>query len=152
MAKVTNFTPDNLNLIRAAIDAQLAEVEKSFGIKIDIGKMTYVADSFKCQMSAVVGSKVDNPYLVDVPAELINNLTKYRDYKDALGKEITEGTKKWVVVGLRGKNYIVKKFGQPSGGMFKMPIQFGNEVDCQVRGIDYKVENDSTKRPQFSFK
>jgi hypothetical protein len=136
MANIVKFNKDNLKLLRDSLDKALANVEAEFGVKLDLGKITFLDDSFKTSISAVIASKVgDNPYLAGVPAEYINNLTKYRNYKDALGKEVTDRFQKFVIVGLRGQHFIAKKAGQPDGKMFKLPIVYGDALYNQVNNV-----------------
>jgi len=137
MANISKFDRNNLALLRSAIDHALSDVEKAFGVKIDLNKISFNDSSFKASLSAVVGSKVSDPYLQDVPAEYINNLTKYVAYKDALGRKVSSGGKQWVIVGLRGKNFIAKKEGMPSSGMFKLAFSYHDLLDSQVRGIPF---------------
>lgn len=134
MDKIANFDKLNLQLLRAEMNKALAEVEKSFGVKFDIGNIGFNEASFKAQLTAVLASKVDNPYLENVSATVINNLVKYAEYKNSLGRTVTFRGTKFVIIGLKGNNFLAKKEGQPSGPIYKLAHTLGDELDRQVKG------------------
>ena len=57
--KITKWDNDSLNEIRDVLEAKLAEVEKEYGISIDLGGMRYSADKFTTRMTVNVGSADD---------------------------------------------------------------------------------------------
>jgi hypothetical protein len=67
----------NLSEVRVAINVALAAVEAEYGIKIDIGNISFGADNFKCQLTAVSGEAVSDEYS-DVPAASSNGLKVLR--------------------------------------------------------------------------
>lgn len=121
MAKVTSFDKQNLQAIRFSLNNAIAKVEEEFGIKIDIGSISYGADSFKTQLSSIINAgEVADPFYADVPADGIREL-KRRIGTASFGKEIDINGAKAVLVGMKGSGTILFKWSQGSINAKKRP-------------------------------
>lgn len=97
MSKITSFSSANLDNVRAALNAAMANVEKEFGIKIQVGKMTYTAQS----VTMTVSSMIADDLLEGLDPKYVKELTKYFDSKDLFKKETTVGGVKCIIVGMK---------------------------------------------------
>ena len=50
--KVKEFNPENLKELRTELNAQMAKIEKKFGIKINIGNMSYGVNEVSIKVKA----------------------------------------------------------------------------------------------------
>jgi len=109
MTNITSFTPANLTNVRAAMDAALAAVEKEFGITIQVGKITYTADSIKTTLNAMIA----DPLLAGVDPKYVQELTKYRDTQNLFKEETTIGGVKCTIVGMKprttGRTVVIRR-------------------------------------------
>lgn len=97
MTKLTSFDKNNLANVRAAIDAALANVEKEFGITIQLGGIKYTAESIKATLEAVIA----DPLLEGLDPKYVQEILKYRDTKDLYKQETTIGGVKSIIVGMK---------------------------------------------------
>lgn len=152
MAKISQFTKQNLPAVRADIDAALAAVEKKYGIKLDIGRITFYGDTFKCQMTAAIvpdvpvakeGASADPManILHDVDAKYIHDLKRHKG-DAALLREVEILGKPAIIVGLKNMGVIFKwKPGTPDAklqpGLRRITYRHGDRLDCAMRGVEY---------------
>lgn len=106
MSKITAFDPSNLDQIRAEMKAALAEVEKKFGIKIGVGKITYSANEFSAKMTSVV--QTEDVVTSDVDPKWVSNFMRNCfslgfSHED-LGRKLNHAGKAYVIVGARSSN------------------------------------------------
>lgn len=106
---ITSFSPTNLDNVRAAMVAALANVEKEFGIKLQIGKMSYTNDSVSMPINAMIADTL----LDGLDPKYVKELTKYTNTKDLFKAETTlTGCGKATIVGMKtrtsGQQVIVR--------------------------------------------
>lgn len=106
MANIEKFSPTNLDEIRAEMKKAMAEVEKKFGIKVGLGKITFTENEFTAKMTAMVvnertqaasDSNVDPKWVSD----FMRNHIIFGLSKDDLGREVTYKGMKLKLVGSR---------------------------------------------------
>lgn len=149
--KITQFDKQNLQSLRAALAVAHAKIEQDFGVKVEVGSITFTATSFKCAVTAVLSESVSDPYLAGVPAAYVTNFNRYVFKNKLLSKvKTSETSPTYVIVGMRGKNLIGKIDGQPNGGMYKLEFRNGNYLYCQVTGQKYSKDFDQSFS-KFSF-
>ena len=108
MTKITTFNPSNLNQIRAEMTAALAEVEKKFGIKIGVGKITYSENEFSAKMTTMVLNEDTSAAGSDVDPKWVSNFM--RNYfslglsREDLGRKLTHQGRAYTIVGARSAN------------------------------------------------
>lgn len=97
MSKITSFDKSNLSNVRAAIDAAMANVEKEFGITIQLGSIGFTAESIKASLVAMIA----DPILEGVDPKYVQEILKYRDSKDLYKeKTIVDGVE-CIIVGIK---------------------------------------------------
>lgn len=145
--KIKQFDKQNLVELRAAMAVAFAKIEQDFGVKVEIGRITYGADNFKCGIQAILTQTVTDPYLTGVSAGLINDFTRYVFKNKLCTKVQTSPTSPtYVIVGKKGHNLITKLDGQPTGGMYRLEFRNGNYLYCQVLGQKYDPLFDGVHR------
>ena len=106
MSNIEKFSPTNLDEIRAEMKKAMAEVEKKFGIKVGLGKITFTENEFTTKMTAMVvnertqaatDSNVDPKWVSD----FMRNHIIFGLSKDDLGREVTYKGMKLKLVGSR---------------------------------------------------
>lgn len=143
---ITQFDKTNLDEIRAALNAALGQVEANYGVKFDVGNISYRADSFKCGIQAVIAQSVSDPYLAGVSATFISEIKRYSFGKKLLSKVKTSPTSPtYVIVGMKGKGHLIAKLdGQPTGQMYRLEFRNGNYLYCQVLDKPYNEDFDKS--------
>lgn len=112
MAKaIKEFTPENLRTIRADLDKALAAIDKKYGVKLSVGKISYQADNFRASLDAIIADPeiVANPTLQGVSAKYIKDLQKTYGLADLFLKKITLQGRKFTVVGRRASKIIMRE-------------------------------------------
>jgi hypothetical protein len=130
----------NLSEVRVAINVALAAVEAEYGIKIDIGNISFGADNFKCQLTAVSGEAVSDEYS-DVPAAYIRDLKRNKG-ENAFGKKVKITGQEAIIVGLKGSSYIFKwvegsPLAKKKPGLLRIKFTRCDILDCQVSGTAF---------------
>lgn len=102
MTKIVKFDKLNLEFLRKDIDAALAEVAKSYGIKLSIGNIKYSNDSFRTQLEGAVLTGDGNAMTAE--AKMFVSLADHDGMnKSWLFKEFTVGGVKHRIVGYRSR-------------------------------------------------
>ena len=134
MTKITSFAPSNLDNVRAAMAAALANVEKEFGIKLSIGKMTYTADS----VSMNVGAMIADTLLDGLDPKYVKEITKYVNTKDLFKAETTVAGGKAIIVGMKprtsGQQVVVRLASDNSLRIVSTDLARANLTDKSLNG------------------
>lgn len=109
MAKIEQFSPANLNEVRAAMVKAMAEVEKQFGIKVGLGKITYTGAEFSMKVSAMaINSKTEAAAEDNVDPKWVSNFMRnYLSFglrREDLGRSLKYDGKTYTLVGARAAN------------------------------------------------
>ena len=109
MAKIEQFSPANLDQVRAEMVKALAEVEKKFGIKVGLGKITYTGEEFSMKVtSMVVNSKNESVAADNVDPKWVSNFMRnYLSFglrREDLGRSLKYDGKTYTLVGARSAN------------------------------------------------
>ena len=109
MAKVEQFAPENLDQIRAAMAKAMADVEKQFGIKVGLGKITYTGAEFSMKVtSMVINSKTEAVAEDNVDPKWVSNFMRnYLSFglrREDLGRTLKYDGKTYTLVGARSAN------------------------------------------------
>lgn len=99
MSKITSFSPANLGNVRSSMEAALKKVEEEFGIKLQIGKMSYTSDSIAMQVNAMTGA--DDPMMAGLDPKYVAELKKWANGAPYFMKETTINGVKCTVVGAK---------------------------------------------------
>ena len=109
MAKIEQFSPANLDQVRAEMVKAMAEVEKKFGIKVGLGKITYTGEEFSMKVtSMVVNSKNESVVADNVDPKWVSNFMRnYLSFglrREDLGRSLKYDGKTYTLVGARSAN------------------------------------------------
>ena len=109
MAKIEQFSPANLDQVRAEMVKAMAEVEKKFGIKVGLGKITYTGNEFSMKVtSMVVNDNTQAAAEDNVDPKWVSNFM--RNYfafglsREDLGRKLNYNGKTYTLVGARSAN------------------------------------------------
>ena len=138
MTKLTSFDKNNLSNVRAAIDAAMANVEKEFGITIQLGSIKYTAEAIKATLEAVIA----DPILEGVDPKYVQEILKYRDTKDLYKQETTIDGVKCIIVGMKprttGRQTIIRRTSDNSLRIVETRIaRAGNPALAQKFGFQF---------------
>lgn len=111
------ITKQFLDVIRADINAALAEVGKKHGMDIKMGNIKYMDTSFTASLSAA--EQVEDPWLVGVDPAYIHAAKRNYTLAGMLGKKYKVGPSTVVVVGLKGRSKVVIRHA-PGGPLYLM--------------------------------
>ena len=109
MAKITSFDKTNLKNVRVAINEALASVEKQFGIKLDIGNISFSDNQFTTKLTALAGQAASAATNTDgdrqANSKWVSDFMKYARSlgfsQSDLGREVTIAGRKMKLVGAR---------------------------------------------------
>ena len=121
---IEKFTPADCTIVRKEMEAALAAVEAKFGLKIQIGKITYDETSFSAKLSCVAGEGAET----DGPAKWVINFNRGYFPGLTLGQVINYGGEKLTIVGARPRakaNIILKR---PDGKYTAVPSEVLRKV------------------------
>ena len=109
MAKIEQFSPANLDEVRAAMKAAMEDVEKKFGIKVGLGKITYTGNEFSMKVtSMVVNPKTAVAAADNVDPKWVSNFMRnYLSFglkSTDLGRKLKYQGSEFVLVGARSAN------------------------------------------------
>lgn len=109
MAKIEQFSPANLDEVRAAMKAAMEDVEKKFGIKVGLGKITYTGNEFSMKVtSMVVNSKTAVAAESNVDPKWVSNFMRnhlsFGLKSSDLGRKLKYNGDDYVLVGARSAN------------------------------------------------
>jgi hypothetical protein len=124
MNTIKAFNPANLKELRTEISAAISAVETKFGIKLDLGKITYQADNFGAKLT---GSTM----AADGSEPLAGNPTWRRDFKsyaysfglkpEDLGRTLVYNRKPSTIVGARPRANLPIVLADAAGKTFAVP-------------------------------
>jgi len=118
MTKLTKIDNSNLGDVREAMRVALAKVEEEFGLKINIGTIKFTAESFKVDVSAMIGS--EDPMLAGVDPKYVQELNKYLDFRHLFKKEVTLHNTKFTVVGMKPRSSARTLVARDQAGRLKL--------------------------------
>lgn len=106
MAAIKAFDKSNLKAVRADLNAALATVAAKHGITLNVGNITFRADSFSTKLTAITNNATAGaPALGNVKwtADFLKNGMRFGFAKADLGKTFNYYGEEVTIVGLRSK-------------------------------------------------
>ena len=97
---IVKFDKRNLDTVRKAIVKALKPVGESLGLTLDIGNISYQADSFKTPLTVKVGTDPK----AHAKAEWDKYCSMFGFKKEHFGKTITQGVNVYKIVGIAPKS------------------------------------------------
>ena len=120
MSKITNFTPATLENIRKDFTAAMAALEAKYGVKVNMGKITYSEKEFTAKLTSVIIDESSSS-IANVDPKWVSDFHRsYYAYgltKEDLNTEISIRGTKATIVGSRSRANlpIVVKFANRDG-------------------------------------
>jgi hypothetical protein len=131
----------DLDNLRASMAAALANVEKEFGIKIQVGKMSYTAESVSMPLTAMVADTL----LEGLDPKYVKELTKYRETKNLFKEETIVGGVKSVIVGMKprttGQQIIIRRLSDNSLRIVETSVARAGLVNENLRKAGLTFSN-----------
>lgn len=118
MTKLTEINVANLSDVREAMRVALAKVEAEFGLKISIGSLKFTSESFKAELSAMIGG--EDPMMLGVDPKYVQEINKFRDYKHLFKKEVTLRGTKFTIVGMKPRTSAGTMVARDNMGRLKL--------------------------------
>ena len=126
MAKIKAFDRINLGPLRQDMEEALAKVAAAHGIKFSVGRISFMATTFKAEVTALVQTEeTANPLLQGVSLADIAKVDKMALTAGKLLKKFLFSGREYIIVGFRGRsNLIVRKASEPYAGTFVLKLEF----------------------------
>lgn len=120
--KVTFFTKQNLPEVRKQINAKLAELQ-ALGLDIKLGNIKFTSDTFTSKIECrLEGAK-------DVFADAFDKSALSINYRNAIGKQVTIGSKVYTFKGFRPNARVKQAIIEIGGKQYRVDF---NVISSQL--------------------
>jgi hypothetical protein len=126
MTKIAHFNSNNINSIRAAIDAKLQEVSQEYGIALTIGGMRYNASEITTRLTVkAIGSDTKDGESIQEASDRVEFARYAQSFglkPEFFGQIATVNGKDFRIVGIKPRSRKFPILGQEVGGdkVFKL--------------------------------
>jgi hypothetical protein len=117
MAKIEKFDRPTLTKFRKDFSDAVKELEKNYGVKLDIGNISFNSEQFTSKLTTTIVREGEDPEKAKAMKEIKTYGFRYNITENDYGKVFTANGKVFTFVGLKPKSPKFPVLGKDSNGV-----------------------------------